>query len=277
LSYFAIGDVQGCARSLSALLGKLPSDARLIFCGDLINRGPRSLETLDILMCLGTRAQFVLGNHDLHFLAAACGARKPSKSDTLKGLLKSPKMAMYVDWLRAQNLAISLEIQGSENTAAMQNRRHLVVHAGVVPQWGADQTLALADEVCKVLRGPDWQSTIRAMYSNQPNLWSDELKGMDRLRFIINVLTRTRYVFKSGALELESKEGPDSAPEGTLAWFDHPQRATAHEVLVFGHWSTLGLMNRSNLIGLDTGCVWGGKLTAIELETRQIVQVDYQD
>jgi bis(5'-nucleosyl)-tetraphosphatase (symmetrical) len=274
LSHFAIGDVQGCARSLSALLAKIPEDAALLFCGDLINRGPRSKDALALMMELGPRAQFVLGNHDLHFLATACGARKPGKSDTLNDLLKSSKANLYIDWIRTQSLALSLSIQPS---LALPPQRHLIVHAGVLPQWTADQTLALADEVCAVLRGQNWESMIRAMYSNQPNQWSDDLQGMDRLRLIINALTRTRFIYESGALELEGKEGPASPPAGTMPWFEHPKRRTAAEVLVFGHWSTLGLVNRSHLIGLDTGCVWGGKLSAMELETRRIVQVDYQD
>ncbi len=274
MSHFAIGDVQGCARSLSALLTKIPEDAELVFCGDLINRGPRSLEALEVMMDLGPRAQFVLGNHDLHFLAAACGARKTSRSDTLDDLLKSEKVSLYIDWLRAQNLALSLSIQSLQ---ALAPQRHLIVHAGVLPQWTADQTLALADEVCAVLRSQAWESMIRAMYSNQPNQWCDDLQGMDRLRLIINALTRTRFVYENGALELDAKEGPASAPAGTLPWFDHPKRKTTEEVLVFGHWSTLGLVNRLRVIGLDTGCVWGGQLTAMELETRRIVQVDYRD
>lgn len=274
MSHYAIGDVQGCARSLSALLAKIPEDSTLLFCGDLINRGPRSLEALALMMDFGPRAQFVLGNHDLHFLAAACGARKPSKSDTLNDLLKSSKVNHYVDWLRGQSLALSLSIQPLPATAP---QRHLLVHAGVLPQWSADQTIALANEVCVVLQGQDWESMIRAMYSNVPNQWSDDLRGMGRLRLIINALTRTRFVYDTGALELEGKEGPAGAPEGTLPWFEHPERKTLDEVLVFGHWSTLGLINRRRLIGLDTGCVWGGQLTAMELETRRIVQVDYQD
>jgi bis(5'-nucleosyl)-tetraphosphatase (symmetrical) len=274
VSHFAIGDVQGCARSLRALLAKTPQDSSLLFCGDLINRGPRSLETLDLMMDLGPRAHYVLGNHDLHFLAASCGARKTSKSDTLTGLLESRRVSTYVDWLRAQSLALSFPIQPATGE---RKQTHLMIHAGVLPQWTTDQTLSLAQEVTTVLRSQHWESMIRVMYSNQPNLWSDDLKGMDRLRLIINALTRTRFVYDTGALELESKEGPASTPKGTVAWFDHQQRKTINDVLVFGHWSTLGLVNRPNLIGLDTGCVWGGKLTAMELETRRIIQVDYQD
>jgi bis(5'-nucleosyl)-tetraphosphatase (symmetrical) len=284
LSHFAIGDVQGCARSLNALLDKIPGDAQLFFCGDLVNRGPRSLEALDIMMNLGSRAKFVLGNHDLHFLAATCGARKPSKSDTLNELLNSSRLAEYVNWLRRQSLALSFFVQRSTSPTSPPTplnpsglNRHLLVHAGVLPNWTADQTQLLADEVSDVLQGQTWQAMMHAMYSNQPSLWSDELAGMDRWRLIINALTRARFVYENGTLELESKEGPASRPKGTLPWFDHPERKTADDVVVFGHWSTLGLVNRRDVIGLDTGCVWGGKLTAMELETRRIVQVDNLD
>ena len=261
---FAIGDVQGCHASLQELLAKiriLTPAPRLIFVGDLVNRGPDSLGTLRALRAMGDAADFVLGNHDLHLLAVANGIRKPHRSDTLDDILSAPDRDELFDWLRHRPLALFEE-------------GHLLVHAGVLPQWSAAQTMELAHEVETMLRGPDWVGFLAEMYGNQPARWEDGLKGADRLRCIVNGLTRTRFCAPDGTMDFLSKEGGDSAPAGHMPWFDVPGRRTEEVTVVFGHWSTLGLTLRPNLIGLDTGCVWGGQLSAVCLQDRTLVQVD---
>jgi bis(5'-nucleosyl)-tetraphosphatase (symmetrical) len=255
--------------SLAALIATLPDDAELLFCGDLINRGPSSAATLDLMMQLGPRARFVLGNHDLHFLATATGARKIGESDTFQDLLSSPKRDLYVEWLRQQPLALVQEVP--------LKAPHLLVHAGILPDWSIETAMALADEVSQQLRGDRWQTLLLEMYGNQPVRWSNDLAGYSRLRLIINVLTRTRLLHANGDLELRFNGGLRDKPAGTFAWFDYPSRRSASDVVMFGHWSALGLVLRPNIIALDTGCVWGNKLTAVELSTREVVQVDCLD
>lgn len=260
---YAIGDLQGCRPSLGLLLDQIAQKdphARLIFVGDLVNRGPQSLDTLRTVRSLGTRATALLGNHDLHLLAVSQGIRKAHGSDTLDDILQAPDRDDWIDWVRHRPLA------------HLENG-HLMVHAGVLPQWTTAQTLSLAQEVETVLRGPDWADFLREMYGNQPAQWDDALTGTDRLRCIVNALTRIRYCTADGAMELSNKEAFGAHLEGFTPWFDMPARATADTTIVFGHWSTLGLVLRDNLIGLDTGCVWGGKLTALRLEDRAIEQV----
>ncbi|PFH10687.1 bis(5'-nucleosyl)-tetraphosphatase (symmetrical) [Collimonas sp. PA-H2] len=260
---YAIGDLQGCYQSLITLIDKIEAatpDATFIFAGDLVNRGPQSLQTLRLIRSLGGRAQAVLGNHDLHLLAAAHGIRKLHRSDTLDEILNAPDRGELLDWLRRQPLAL-------------YQQDHLFVHAGVLPQWSATKTLALAQEVANVLQGPDWVDFLREMYGNQPLHWDDELKGNERLRCIVNALTRLRFCDKDGTMELAAKESTGISLPGYLPWFDAPQRQTEDVTVVFGHWSTLGLIQRPNLIGLDTGCVWGGKLTAVRLADRALLQV----
>ncbi len=261
---YAIGDLQGCQPSLLPLLERIQSesaDARLVFVGDMVNRGPKSLETLRTIRQLGSRATALLGNHDLHLLAVAHGIRKAHASDTLQDILQAADRDEWLDWVRKRPLA-HLE-QGC-----------LMVHAGVLPQWTVQQTLDLAHEVECVLRGPDWIDFLRDMYGNQPAKWDDALTGTDRLRCIVNALTRIRYCTPDGAMELTNKEAFGPALAGFLPWFDMPHRRSSDTTIVFGHWSTLGLVLRPNLIGLDTGCVWGGKLTALRLEDRSVLQVD---
>lgn len=276
MSHFAIGDIQGCARSLQALLRRLPEDARLFFCGDLINRGPRSLETLDTLMALGDRARCLLGNHDLHFLATALGVRGQGRLDTLDELLVAGRLPEYVDWLRQQSMALFLP-QLPAAAAAGAFRDHLLVHAGVLPQWSVAQTLSLGQEIESALRSPGWRTLVRYMYGNEPACWSEDLQGIERQRLIINALTRSRFVFADGSLELDCALGPDKAPPGAVPWFDHPRRGSRGTRVVFGHWSQLGLVVNDALVSLDTGCVWGGPLTAVELETGQVIQVPNLD
>lgn len=264
MTTYAIGDVQGCHQHLQELLTRADSASgqpAFILLGDLINRGPQSLATLRHIRSLGARVNTVLGNHDLHLLAAAHGIREPHASDTLSEILNAPERDALLDWLRQRPLAI-LE------------KGHLLVHAGVLPQWTAQQTLDLAHEVETVLRGPHWVDFLREMYGNEPAKWDDELRGMDRLRCIVNALTRIRFCTADGRMEFASKEGAGTVLPGYMPWFDVPGRKTENVTVVFGHWSTLGLIVRPNLIGLDTGCVWGGKLTAINLENRALIQVE---
>jgi bis(5'-nucleosyl)-tetraphosphatase (symmetrical) len=260
---YAVGDLQGCHQSLLNLLERIDAatpDARLIFVGDLVNRGPQSLATLRLIRSLGDRAQALLGNHDLHLLAAAHGIRKLHKADTLQEILDAPDRDELLDWLRQRPLAL-------------QEQDHLFLHAGVLPQWSAAKTVALAQEVEVVLRGPHWVGFLREMYGNKPLRWDDALQGNERLRCIVNALTRLRFCTEDGTMELAAKESTGISMPGYLPWFDVPQRQTQDVTVVYGHWSTLGLVLRPNLVGLDTGCVWGGKLTAVRLADRQLFQV----
>ncbi|MDB5775655.1 MAG: symmetrical bis(5-nucleosyl)-tetraphosphatase [Herbaspirillum sp.] len=262
---YAIGDLQGCNQQLNALLEKVHSaapDAKLIFLGDLVNRGPESLSTLRAVRAMGDKAQCVLGNHDLHLLAVAHGIEKKGKSDTLDDILNAPDRDELLDWLRRRPLALF-------------EQGYLMMHAGVVPQWTAEQTISLAHEVETVLSGPEWIDFLRQMYGNQPAKWDDRLQGADRLRCIVNALTRIRFCEPDGAMEFSIKESAATANAGDyLPWFDLPNRKSADVTVLFGHWSTLGLMLKPNVIGLDTGCLWGGKLTALCLEDRSMIQVD---
>jgi bis(5'-nucleosyl)-tetraphosphatase (symmetrical) len=266
MTKYAIGDLQGCDSQLTELrrIIEFPSNTPetvYFFVGDLINRGPDSLLSLRQIMALDQRACVVLGNHDLHMLAVASSARKAGKSDTLQDVLNAPNSAAMFDWLRKQPLARFED-------------DHLFVHAGVLPQWTAEQTLDLAHEVETVLRGPDWVDFLREMYGNTPAKWDDGLRGIERLRCIVNALTRMRYCEPDGTMALNVPESMDDAAGGLLPWYDLPDRKTQDVTVVFGHWSQRGLVLRPNLIGLDTGCVWGGKLTAIRLSDRALFQVD---
>lgn len=258
----AFGDLQGCHRPLRQLLADIrpPSSEPLWFCGDLVNRGPESLAALRAVKALGPRAVTVLGNHDLHLLAAAAGVRRPHRGDTLQQVLQAPDRRELLDWLRSRPLA---HLQGD----------YLLVHGGLLPQWDALRAVSLAREVEAVLRGPHWGDFMAVMYGNEPRRWDDALSGDDRLRAIVNVLTRLRYLHDDGRMDLVTSDAPDRAPPGRRPWFEVPGRRSAGKTVVFGHWSTLGLLNRPDLVALDTGCVWGGCLSAMRLETRQLFQV----
>jgi bis(5'-nucleosyl)-tetraphosphatase (symmetrical) len=263
MSTYAIGDLQGCHPNLVELLERIHSasiNPKFIFVGDLVNRGPNSLATLRLIRSLGSNARTVLGNHDLHLLAVAQGIRKPGASDTIDDILAAPDCEELLDWLRMQPLALF-------------EQGHLLVHAGVLPQWTAEQTLELASEVETVLRGPDWIDFLRQMYGNLPDKWDEGLAGMDRLRCIVNALTRIRYCTVDGRMQLLHGKGVEMPQPGYMPWFDVPGRRTVEVPIGFGHWSTLGLTVRPNLIGLDTGCLWGGKLSAVCLEDRSVIQV----
>jgi bis(5'-nucleosyl)-tetraphosphatase (symmetrical) len=251
---YAVGDIQGCAPSLKALVKKLPQKSKMIFLGDLVNRGPDSLGSLRQLKVLqeAGRAECILGNHDLHLLAIDAGLRKTKGLDTVDSILNAPDRAELIDWLRKRPMALS-------------NGRVLTVHAGVLPQWDLQQTIECAQEVEKALRKKTYKDFLANMYGNMPNKWSSSLKGYERLRVITNALTRMRFCTPGGQMEFESKEGLEQGPAGYIPWFSVPKRKTQDTLIYFGHWSTLGLMRKQNIISLDTGCVWGGKLTAIEV------------
>ncbi len=252
---YLIGDVQGCDEALERLLQRIgfsPSRDTLYLLGDLVNRGPDSLGVLRRLRALEGSAHCVLGNHDLHALAVATGQRRSSRMDTLHALLHDEDLGAWLDWLRQQDLA-----------------RHahgvLMVHAGVLPQWDVADTLARAAELQAVLRGPEWREFLAQMYGNEPTRWDAGLQGLPRLRVIVNALTRLRFCTADGTMEFATKEGLDAAPPGFMPWFEVPGRRTADSVVAFGHWSTLGGLERPDVLALDTGCVWGGCLTALRL------------
>jgi bis(5'-nucleosyl)-tetraphosphatase (symmetrical) len=267
MATYAIGDLQGCAADFKALLDQIRFDAkhdRLWLTGDLINRGPESLATLRDVMALEDRVVTVLGNHDLHLLAAASGASRLSKGDTIAEILEAPDRGVLIDWMRRQPLAYHERV-GS--------RDYLLVHAGVLPQWGMIETLRLAAEVENELRSPRWQALAANMYGNDPDHFDESLVGMPRYRAIINVLTRLRFCTTDGVLDLKTKEGIAAANPGFMPWFEVPGRATETITVINGHWSTLGLRVTGNHLSLDTGCVWGGALTAARLEDGSIFSV----
>ncbi len=263
---YLIGDIQGCCDALERLLDRIdfsPSRDRLWLLGDLVNRGPSSLATLRRLQGLEDAVTCLLGNHDLHLLATHHGVRPPHRGDTLDAILAAPDRGALMDWLRHQRMAVF-------------DTGWLMVHAGVVPQWSRDETLALAAEVEAVLRSPDMPDFLHTMYGNEPSRWDPALSGTARLRFTVNVLTRLRFCTADGELDFKTKDGAGAAPEGFMPWFEVPGRRTADTPIAFGHWSTLGLLERPSLLGLDTGCVWGGKLTAARVDgnSREILQID---
>lgn len=254
---YLIGDLQGCCDAFERLLATLdfsPSRDRLYLLGDLVNRGPCSLKVLERLVGFGDAATCLLGNHDLHLLATAHGVRPPSRRDTLDGILQASDRGAMLDWLRQQPLARQVE-HGGEPL--------LLVHAGVLPQWSADDVLALAREVQAQLSGPGLAEFLRRMYGNHPDLWDAGLQGADRLRIIVNALTRLRFCTPEGRMDFDSTESAAQAPEGLVPWFDAPGRRTRGTLIAFGHWSTLGWISRPDILGLDTGCVWGGALSAV--------------
>jgi len=263
---YLVGDLQGCCDPLERLLQTLdfsPSRDRLFLLGDLVNRGPDSLGVLRRLRALGGAATCLLGNHDLHLLAIAHGVRKPHRSDTVDAILQAPDRDDWLNWLRQQRLAV-------------WDAGWLMVHAGVLPQWDAARTVTLAAEVEAMLRSPDLGDFLTQMYGNEPARWDDRLTGVSRWRCVVNALTRLRFCAADGTMEFATKEGAGGAPEGYMPWFEVPERATQGTPVAFGHWSTLGLIDRPDLLSLDTGCVWGGRLTAVRVDggRREVVQVE---
>jgi bis(5'-nucleosyl)-tetraphosphatase (symmetrical) len=255
VSRYAIGDIQGCCDELQALLARIGFAAdrdRLWLVGDLVNRGPQSLETLRFVRALGDNAVVVLGNHDLHLLAIACGCHSARRSDTLDEILRAPDRDALLEWLATRPLAYF-------------EAGDLLVHAGVVPQWTVETTLGLAREVEFALR-QDPRHLFDHMYGDEPDHWSADLEGTDRLRFAINVLTRMRLCTSEGRINLRLKGKPPPPGSQWLPWFDVEKRRTHGTRVVFGHWSALGLIVRDDVLGLDSGCVWGGTLTAFDLD-----------
>ncbi len=255
MALYLIGDVQGCDEALVRLLREIdfsPSRDTLYLLGDLVNRGPASDAVLRRLMALGDAAQCLLGNHDLSLLAVAHGLRGTHPSDTHDAVLHAPDRQALLEWLRHRPLAI--------RAAGV-----LMVHAGVLPQWDAAQVLALAGEVQAALRGPQVVEFLAGMFGNEPARWSESLQGADRLRVAVNALTRLRFCTPEGVMHLKASGRPDQAPKGTLPWFEVPGRRTAGEVIACGHWSALGVLLRPDLLALDSGCVWGGCLSALRL------------
>jgi bis(5'-nucleosyl)-tetraphosphatase (symmetrical) len=259
MARYAIGDIQGCCDELKALLARLSFSSdrdELWLVGDLVNRGPQSLETLRLVRALGANATVVLGNHDLHLLALAFGSRRKLKDgDTLDAILAAPDRDQLLEWLLRRPLAVYDEPRGD-----------FLVHAGIAPAWSPREAAKLAREVEAVLR-EDPRALFDAMYGNRPDRWDATLRGMDRLRFVINAFTRMRFVTREGVLDLEHKGAPGEQPAGLVPWFDAPDRASRDVRVVCGHWSTLGLRRRADLLALDTGCLWGGALTAVNLDS----------
>jgi bis(5'-nucleosyl)-tetraphosphatase (symmetrical) len=263
MATYAVGDIQGCFTSFTDLLQEVGFNAssdRLWLVGDLINRGPDSLAMLRWAKRHSDALHVVLGNHDLHTLAVAEGFVEAHRYDTLQPLLTAPDRQDLLDWLRTRHMA---HAEGD----------YLMVHAGVLPQWDARQALHLAGEVEAVLRGDDYRDFLAHMYGNHPNHWEDDLHGMSRLRVVTNALTRLRVCSPDGKMDFRFKGELSDIPEGLTPWFDLPERRSNDKTLVFGHWSALGLLVRDNLIALDTGCLWGGKLSAMRLEDRRVFQV----
>jgi bis(5'-nucleosyl)-tetraphosphatase (symmetrical) len=260
-----IGDLQGCAAAFERLLdmtGFSPSRDELVVLGDLVNRGPQSLAVLERLQQLGASATALLGNHDLHLLAVANGVRKLHRSDTFGDILDSPSREAWLDWVRQRPLVV-------------QRFGWLCVHAGLLPPWTAAQALALAAEVEDLLRSPDLGNFLQVMYGNEPARWHDGLQGADRWRCAINAFTRLRFVDAEGRMDFKVKEGVGAAPPGYRPWFEAASRQTQGLPIAFGHWSTLGLIDRPDLLALDTGCVWGRELTAVRVDggRRELMQV----
>ena len=258
MTKYVIGDIQGCASALDHLLREIefsPSRDTLYVLGDLINRGPDNLGVLRRLHRYGDSAQCLLGNHDFHALALHLGLVSLKPQDTLQDLLAAPDRVAWMDWLRHR--ALALHEDGV-----------LMVHAGVLPQWSTEQTLALAKEVQTTLQSSAWKAFIAHLYGNQPAKWHPDLQGHDRLRVIVNGLTRLRFCTTDGEMEFAHHGDVNDAPQGFMPWFEVPDRLTANQPIVFGHWSRLRKPTQSNVTPLDTGCVWGGCLTALVLTER---------
>ena len=264
MARWAVGDVQGCCEELEQLLARtrFSSDRdRLWFVGDLVNRGPKSLPTLRLVHSLGDNTISVLGNHDLHLLAVALIGAKLRRNDTLSQILDAPDRDRLLQWLQLLPLAHFEPEHGD-----------LMLHAGVLPQWSVAQTLELAAEVQRALRDNP-RALLSSMYGDQPDHWQPALAAPDRLRLTINVLTRLRFCTADGRVDFKQKGRPDCAPAPWLPWFKVPGRASREQRIVFGHWSALGFHSERGVLGIDTGCVWGGALTAVNLDDPEAPRV----
>lgn len=271
MSTYVVGDLQGCYKPLKKLLKKVnfSDNTDMLWCvGDLINRGPDSLDTLRFLQDRGSSTKLVLGNHDLHFIAIHEGCAPAHSKDTLDKLLKAPDCQQFSDWLRQQPLAHSASVDTNKGS-----KNFLMVHAGVAPQWTLQKTLDLSAEVECALQGSDYRKFLQYMYGNSPSRWHDQLQGLDRLRVITNYLTRVRFCDAIGTLQLTIKEGLSAAPKGCKPWFDYEKITPAASIL-FGHWAALeGQTGRKQVHALDTGYVWGGELTLMRLENEQLYSI----
>ncbi len=270
MATYAIGDIQGCYDELRRLLDKLafdPAEDRLWLAGDIVNRGPKSLQALRFVRGLGKRASMVLGNHDLHLLAISQGNLKHRDKDhSLDPILRAKDRDELLHWLRHRPF---MHYSGK--------RGYALIHAGLPPQWDIPTALACAREVEQVLQGDGFRDLCRHMYGNEPHRWSEKLRGMERWRFIINSFTRLRYCDRKGNLALDEKGPPGSQSKPYLPWFQIPGRASRNDRILFGHWSTLGYYHAHNVWALDSGCLWGGKLTAVRLRRRtppKRIQID---
>jgi bis(5'-nucleosyl)-tetraphosphatase (symmetrical) len=265
MATYAIGDIQGCFDQLKRLLEcvSFGDSDQLWLAGDLVNRGPKSLETLRFVRSLGDRSRVVLGNHDLHLLAIHYGVTQPRRSDTLGPILDAPDRDELMQWLQQQPLLVHDEALD-----------YVMVHAGIPPDWSLKQASARAREVETVLQGPEAESFFQHMYGNQPDCWSKDLQGWDRLRVITNYLTRMRFCDSKGRLDFAAKGGLETQPEGFRPWYSHTRKADAQRI-IFGHWAALeGGLQHPQLFSLDTGCVWGNRLTAMRLEDQRYYSCD---
>jgi bis(5'-nucleosyl)-tetraphosphatase (symmetrical) len=263
MAHYAIGDIQGCHAELCellALIGFTPARDRLWLVGDLVNRGPASRAVLREVMALGDAATTVLGNHDFHLLTVAMGHRRAHRGDTLDEILSAPDRGALVEWLLARPLVV-------------REGQRLMVHAGLLPGWTAATALMLSGEVQAKLASGDASRFLSVLYGDQPDIWRDDLDGDDRLRAVVNVCTRLRFCTADGAMEFREKRGRHHAPPGFRAWYAHENRRSADHLVVCGHWSTLDLALEPNLLMLDSGCLWGGTLTAYRLDDGRMFQV----
>lgn len=264
MATYAIGDIQGCFDAFQRLLDRCsfnPGKDRLWLTGDLVNRGPRSLETLRFVRSLGDSAITVLGNHDLFLLMVGEGFGRRSKDDTFDEILSAPDRHELLTWLRHQPLC---HLEGN----------YCLVHAGLLPQWTTPRARALAAEVEAALTGPDWRDFLKHhIWGNSPNAWRNTLEGWPRLRAVVNAMARMRFCSPEGIMDFSVKGELAQAPSGFFPWFDLPERRSADSTLVVGHWSALGLKITPNLLAIDSGCLWGGELTAVRLEDRAVFQV----
>jgi bis(5'-nucleosyl)-tetraphosphatase (symmetrical) len=265
MSDYAIGDIHGCHDSLRALLDRIcfrPDCDRLWFVGDIINRGPRSLESLRLVRSLGDNALVTLGNHDMHFLAVALGGHSPRRKDTLAEIFEAPDRNELIDWYLQQNFAVH-----------DPGRDLLMVHAGLPHLWTVEDALRHSRELEAVIQSSGASDYFRDMYGNDPARWSDDLEGMPRWRAITNYFTRMRFLAEDSTLDFAAKEGAEAGPEGFLPWFQYPRPDSAE--VIFGHWAALeGRTETPGIHGLDTGCVYGGSLTALNLDTKELTRVE---
>jgi bis(5'-nucleosyl)-tetraphosphatase (symmetrical) len=263
MSTYAIGDVQGCYDQLRRLLDRIgfdPARDTLWFVGDLVNRGPRSLEVLRYVRGLGDAALTVLGNHDLHLLVVAAGVRKPHRGDTIDEILRASDRDELLDWLRHRPM---MHVDAG----------YAVVHAGLLPQWSIGRALELAREVERTLQGADCAGLLAHMYGNTPVRWDEALTGYDRLRIIVNAMTRLRLCDADGRMDFTHKGPLDALPAGYMPWYEVPGRASAGTPVICGHWAAIGLAVREDMIAIDSGCVWGRELSALRLPDLQVFQV----